>query len=188
MGAFIALQTSRQLGNGVRSLHLVSAAAPLEAGDFLDAMAAKPIFRLANASPALFMLLSYWQGLLAWLAPNVLFHLFFSSATGEDKALAADISFRAAIIKIMKWCYLGRIPGYARDINDYLQPWKDTLAEVTVATHIWQGEVDNWTPKPMADYLHSAIPGSDSIKIYPDASHYSCLYRAAPEICTLVSS
>lgn len=57
IGAFIALQTCRYLPNGVRSLHLVSAAAPLEAGNFLPAMAGQQVFRLAKAVPVLFLLL-----------------------------------------------------------------------------------------------------------------------------------
>ena len=75
LGAFIALQTCRHMADSVRNLHLISAAAPLEAGDFLDAMAGKQIFRLAKNVPVLFVLLSYWQGLLALFVPNVLFRL-----------------------------------------------------------------------------------------------------------------
>jgi pimeloyl-ACP methyl ester carboxylesterase len=186
-GAFIALQVCRHLNNAVNSLHLVSAAAPLEAGDFLDAMAAKPIFQLAKASPALFLLLSYWQGLLAWLVPDVLFRMLFASAAGEDQTLVADSHFQASIFKILKSCFNGRIPGYSRDTQAYLQPWQDTLTAITVDTHIWHGEVDNWTPKPMADYLHTALPACTAIKIYSGASHYSCLYRAAPEICAVLT-
>ncbi|HZX33419.1 MAG TPA: hypothetical protein VFF03_18865, partial [Rhodocyclaceae bacterium] len=95
IGAFIALQTCRYMVNEVRSLHLVSAAAPLEAGNYLEAMAGRQVFKLAKAAPALFILLSYWQGLLAWLSPNALFRLLFASAAGEDKALAANREFRA---------------------------------------------------------------------------------------------
>jgi len=64
-----------------------SAAAPLESGDYLEAMAGKQVFKLAKAAPALFVLLSYWQGLLAWLAPNALFRLLFASAAGADITL-----------------------------------------------------------------------------------------------------
>jgi len=31
--------------------------------------------------------------------------------------------------------------------------------------------------------LASAIPGCTSAEIFSGLSHYSCLYRAAPEIC-----
>lgn len=86
IGAFIALQTCLCMPNGFRSLHFISAAAPLEAGDYLETVADKQIFQLTKAFPALFILLSYWQGLLALLFPNALFRLLFTNAAGDDKA------------------------------------------------------------------------------------------------------
>jgi pimeloyl-ACP methyl ester carboxylesterase len=186
IGAFVALQISRHMPNGVRSLHLVSAAAPLEAGDFLPAMAGQQVFRLAKAAPALFLLLSYWQSLLAWLAPNALFRLLFASAAGADKALAADPEFQARINPVLRSCFLGRVRGYARDIGAYVQPWSATLADMAVPTHLWHGDADNWSPPQMAHYLASAIPGAASNQSFSALSHYSCLYRAVPEICQVL--
>ncbi|MDO8989045.1 MAG: hypothetical protein Q7U91_05375 [Sideroxyarcus sp.] len=53
IGAFIALQTCRHLKNEVENLHLFSAAAPLDAGDYLEEMAAKQVFKLAKSFPVL---------------------------------------------------------------------------------------------------------------------------------------
>lgn len=183
IGAFIALQTCRYMPNGVRSLHLVSAAAPLEAGNFLPAMAGQQVFRLAKTAPALFLLLSYWQSLLAWLAPKALFRLLFASAAGADRALAADPEFQARITPILRSCFLGRVRGYARDLGAYVQPWSTTLLVIVAPTQLWQGDADNWSPPQMAHYLASAIPGTTSTQSYSELSHYSCLYRAVPEIC-----
>jgi pimeloyl-ACP methyl ester carboxylesterase len=183
IGAFIALQTYRYMPNGVRSLHLVSAAAPLEAGDFLPAMAGHQVFRLAKAAPALFLLLSYWQSLIAWLAPQALFRLLFASATGADKTLAADPEFQARFTAVLRSCFLGRVRGYARDVEAYVQPWSATLADIAVPTQLWQGDADNWSPPQMAHYLASAIPGAAAAQSFSGLSHYSCLYRAVPEIC-----
>jgi pimeloyl-ACP methyl ester carboxylesterase len=181
IGAFIALQTIRYMSNGVRSLHLVSAAAPLEAGNYLEAMAGKQVFKLAKAVPALFILLSYWQGLLAWLSPNALFRLLFASAAGEDKALAANREFRADITKVLKACFIGRARGYTRDIGLYVRPWKTTLAEVSVNTHIWHGAEDNWSPPLMAEYLKSAIPGWPRPKYSMDCHTIHACTRRHPE-------
>lgn len=184
IGAFIALQTCRYLGNGVvRNLHLISAAAPLDAGDFLETMAGKQVFQLARTFPSLFVLLSYWQGVLALLFPKALFRLLFASAAGGDKALSVDHEFQSSITKILRSCFIGSIQGYVRDIKSYVQPWKDTLSGIGVNTHIWHGAEDNWSPVSMAEYLQSAIPDCSSTKIFGGLSHYSCLYRAAPEIC-----
>lgn len=187
IGAFIALQTCRHMANGVKSLHLVSAAAPLEVGDYLECTAGKQVFQLAKAFPALFLLLSYWQGLLALLFPNALFRLLFSSAAGEDKALVANREFRVGITKVLKTCFTGRVRGYARDIVHYVRPWEATLSEVSINTYIWHGTEDNWSPPLMAEYLQSAIPGFTSTNIFNGLSHYSCLYQAAPEICNRLS-
>ncbi|MBL8513504.1 MAG: alpha/beta hydrolase [Betaproteobacteria bacterium] len=186
IGAFAALQTCRYMASGVKTLHLVSAAAPLDAGDFIEAMAGKQVFRLAKVFPALFILLSYWQGLLARLFPDALFRLLFASAAGDDKALAADGEFQSGITKVLRSCFIGRVRGYARDIGAYVRPWKTTLSEVSVNTYIWHGAEDNWSPASMADYLGSTIPGCTSTKIFSGLSHYSCLYRATPEICNLL--
>ncbi len=186
IGAFVALQTCRYLAKGVRSLHLVSAAAPLEAGDFLDGMAGKPVFQLAKRFPALFLLLSHWQGLLARFFPKALFRMLFASAAAGDQALVADPAFQSNITKVLSTCFGSRVRGYARDVGAYVQPWKSTLSEITVKTHIWHGAQDNWSPRPMADYLASALSGGTSPKIFDGLSHYSCLYRAAPEICKLL--
>ena len=186
IGAFVALQTTRYLGDGVRNLHLVSAAAPLEAGDYLDAMAGKLAFKLASAFPVLFVLLSYWQAFLAWCFPKTLFDLLFASAVGKDKVLAGKPSFQSSMIKILRSCFLGRVRGYTRDVFAYVQPWASTLSEIAVKTHLWHGTDDNWSPPQMADNLKSAIRGGASITKIAGASHYSCLYAAAPEMCALL--
>jgi pimeloyl-ACP methyl ester carboxylesterase len=183
MGAFIALQTCRYMANEVRNLHLVSAAAPQEAGDFLGAMAGKQVFQLARAFPVLFVLLSYWQGLLALLFPKALFRLLFANTAGKDKVLAVNREFQSSIIKILRSCFIGRVRGYTRDIQAYVHPWKTTLPEISVNTHIWHGAEDNWSPKSMAEYLKSAIPGCSHVEVLDGLSHYSCLYETAPRIC-----
>ena len=188
IGAFIALQTCRYLNDNVINLHLVSAAAPLEAGDFLNAMAGKRVFRLAKAFPVLFVLLSYWQKLLARFFPNVLFDLLFANAAGKDKALVVTPQFQAHIIKTLKSCFMDRIQGYTREIKAYVQMWKTTLPEISANnTHIWHGAEDNWSPKLMADYLKSAMPSCSHSEIMDGLSHYSCLYEAVPKICHLLS-
>lgn len=183
IGAFVALQTCRYLGAGVRSLHLVSAAAPLEAGDFLDAMAAGGIFKLARAAPTLFECLSCGQGWLARSFPAALFSLLFASAAGEDRVLAADPEFRARMEETLRDCFVERTPGYIRDIDAYVQPWGAMLSDVAAETHIWHGKQDNWSPVGMADFLASEIPGCSQVEILDGLSHYSRLYQSAERIC-----
>jgi len=183
IGGFIALQVSRLMGTNVRSLHLVSAAAPLDAGNFIDRAAGKSVFRLAQQHPFAFHFLVRLQGLIAAVRPGLVFRMMFANAAGEDKRLAASNEFQNAITGILKLCFTHHAAGYARDVRAYVQPWKDTLSGIGVDTHIWHGAEDNWSPAAMAAYLASAIPGCTSTEIFNGLSHYSCLYRAAPEIC-----
>lgn len=183
IGAFVALQTCRYLEGHVRNLHLISAAAPLEAGNFLDEMAGKQVFQLAKKAPALFILLSYWQKMLAVFFPKALFFLLFANAVGEDKALAANREFQSTMITILKSCFQRRVLGYAREIKAYVQPWHDSLADITAKTYLWHGTEDNWSPNQMALYLKSAMPHCENIEFMEGLSHYSCLYKAAPKIC-----
>lgn len=183
IGAFVALQTCRHLGAGVRSLHLVSAAAPLEAGDFLGAMAGGGFFRLARTAPKLFEYLSRGQGLLARSFPAALFSLLFASATGEDRTLAADTEFQARMTETLRDCFVERTPGYIRDIEAYVQPWGARLSEVATEIHIWHGRLDNWSPVAMSDYQALAIPVCSQVEILEGLSHYSCLYQSAERIC-----
>ncbi|MGZ8236996.1 MAG: alpha/beta fold hydrolase, partial [Methylobacter sp.] len=183
MGGFIALQVCRLMGSDVRSLHLVSAAAPLDAGNFIDRTAGKSVFRLAQKHPFPFHMLVRLQGLIASVRPGLVFRMMFANAVGEDRVLAAGDEFQTDISGILKLCFTRYGAGYARDIRAYVQPWKDTLSGIGVDTHIWHGAEDSWSPAAMADYLASAIPGCGSTEIFSGLSHYSCLYRAAPEIC-----
>jgi pimeloyl-ACP methyl ester carboxylesterase len=188
IGGFIALQVCRYMASHVQSLHLVSAAAPLEANNFIDSMAGKSVFRQAQKHPLVFHLLARVQGLVAIACPGLLFRMLFASATGEDKSLAANDAFKIAITEMLKLSYSNYAAGYARDIAAYVQPWQNTLSGVETKTHIWHGSEDNWSPAAMAEYLQSALPGCVSVNILDGLSHYSCLYQSAPAICTLLSS
>ncbi|PPD31444.1 MAG: alpha/beta hydrolase [Methylomonas sp.] len=188
IGAFVALQVCRAMNGKVRSLHLVSAAAPLDAGNFIDAAAGKAVFRLAQNHPSAFLRLARVQGWLASIFPGLLLRMLFSSAAGEGKALAADKTFRIAMTRTLKTCFKRDSLGYTRDVIAYVQPWKATLADISVDTHIWHGAEDNWSPVAMADYLASALPGCSNITVLDGLSHYSCLYRAAPTICMSIKT
>jgi pimeloyl-ACP methyl ester carboxylesterase len=188
IGGFIALQVCRQIRSRVRSLHLVSAAAPLAAGNFIDIVAGKPVFRLAQNHSFAFRLLVRLQGLVAKAWPGLVFRMMFAGAAGEDKILADSGEFRFAVTSVLKSCFTCNAEGYMRDIRAYVRPWQDTLSCIDVDTHIWHGAEDNWSPVAMAKYLQSAIPGCTSSEIFNGLSHYSCLYRAAPEICRQLSA
>lgn len=188
IGAFIALQVCRAMNGKVRSLHLVSAAAPTDAGNFIDAAAGKSFFRLAQNHPSAFLRLARMQGWLASRFPCLLLRMLFSSALAEDRALLANQGFRTTMNRTLKTCFKRDSLGYARDVIAYVQPWKATLADVSTDTYIWHGAEDNWSPVAMADYLSSALPDCSKITVLDGLSHYSCLYRSAPTICMSINT
>ncbi len=180
-GAFAALQVAARMGAGVRALHLISPAAPLQLGQFLPDMAGGPIFRLAACHPRLFGLVVRVQSLLARRAPYFLLHRLFATAQGGDRALLADAAFVEGMAEVLR-AGLGSIPGgFRREVLAYVADWRGDLAGVTVPVTIWQGDQDNWTPPAMGRALHAALPGS-VLEILPGCSHYSALRAALARI------
>lgn len=183
IGCHVAIEVSLLLKTQVKSLDLISVAAPLEAGDFLPHMAGKQVFLLAKKLPLLFKVLSYWQKLLVKFSPKTLFSLLFTSAVERDRALMVKKEFYVWINQILSRCYGTNIKGYIRDVSNYVMPWQGKVSKCDVSTHIWHGSSDNWSPSTMAGYMAKTMPNVLSLKIIEETSHYSCLYQSIPSIC-----
>lgn len=188
IGSHVALEVCRQMPGRVKSLHLVSAVAPLDEGDFLNEMAGKGVFSLARNRPVLFSGLAKSQAFLASLLPGVLARLLFASAAGQDKALASQPAFRTLMKDVLQSCFTQGASGYMRDINQFLAPWWAGIFECEASVHLWHGTHDNWSPVAMADYLARAFPGGVTMERLQGGSHYSCLFDAAAKICLQLSS
>ena len=85
----------------------------------------------------------------------------------------------------LKTCF-SHPQAYARDIKAYVQPWKESLPDITASTTIWHGAEDNWSPVSMAVYLKSALPNCSKMELLDGLSHYSCLYRVSQSICLTI--
>ncbi len=184
IGCHAAIETSLYLKGTVRELHLISAAAPLDAAEFINSMAGKMVFSMAMKYPTIFTLLSYWQTILAKIAPNVLFKMLFASAAGKDKELSKTSAFIGYATPLLTHCFNPNVKGYIREINQYVSPWKESVLKCNVNTHIWHGTSDNWSPVSMAKYLKENMPFASSLELMAGLSHYTCLYAAAPKICS----
>lgn len=182
IGAHVALEVSARLDGQVRHTHLVSAAAPLNVGGFIDEMAGGLVFKLAMKKPFIFFLLTQYQKIMAVLAPRLLVSLLFSSSVGKDIELSQSLEFKSYITPVLKHCFLRRTKGYIRDVKFYVA-WQGELKGFNNRVHLWHGTKDNWSPFSMASYLSKAIPGASSVNALEGLSHYSCLYQAAPKIC-----
>jgi len=190
IGAHVALEVCARLDEQVRQLNLVSAAAPIGSGDFLAAMAGGAVFKLAIHKPFLFYCLSYFQKLLALVAPTLLFNMLFASAAGKDKALSKQSEFKAYIIPLLKQSFTKGLHGYIRDIRSYTS-WQSKLSELNTKVCIWHGTQDNWSPFTMPMALNECLAGAEGVEgveAMEGLSHYSCLFEAAPNICAQIES
>ena len=183
IGAQAAIQTSRLLKTPIRSMQLISAAAPIDDGKLINDMADKKVFETAITSPHLFKIMTYAQSLLARVSPSLLTKMLFSTAAGEDKQLSKQPEFLAYIRPLLKQCFQYQRAGYLRDINAYVQPWRASIKCVTMNTTLWHGTSDNWSPFGMAEHLDKHLHASQGIELMEGLSHYSCLFKAAPMIC-----
>jgi pimeloyl-ACP methyl ester carboxylesterase len=188
IGAFVAIQTARHLPKRVAHLHLISAAAPLDDEQLLEAMAGKQVFKLVRRSRFLFGLLAGFQRQIALLWPSLLFQMLFSNAAGGDMDLRENREFRVRMKAVLQSGFGKPVSGYVRDLHAYVQPWRGCLRETIAPTSIWHGDADNWSPVSMAEDLASSVPGCTAKHILVGRSHYSCLYQALPHIVALAAS
>lgn len=178
LGAMIALRLAPLLGTRVSRIDLISAAAPLEGGNFLPHMAGRAVFGLARRWPRLFALLAGGQSYLARIAPRWLARQLFATARGEDLALARSDAFVNGIAATLR-DGLGRSSlGYRAEIAGYVEPWADKLALVGAPVTLWQGSADNWTPPEMAEYLAQSLPNLVAVHRLEGHSHFSALGEA----------
>ncbi|MDU9406048.1 alpha/beta hydrolase [Pseudomonas sp. zfem001] len=187
LGTHTALEVAALMPGQVRSLHLVSAAAPLDGGDFLDQMAGRAVFSLAQRSPGLFHWLVRWQALLARRAPQLLFRMLFASAQGQDRGLVKSPKFKTFICQVLQQCFAQDPTGYTRDIQQYLQSWSARAFACEADVCLWHGAEDNWSPLGMSVYLAECFSSNARVERMEGLSHYSCLYAAAPMICAQIA-
>jgi len=175
LGASVALRTAPYLGSQVSGIDLISAAAPLELGDYLGGMAGAPVFRLARSNPALFAGLVRLQSVAARLSPGRLHDALFASAQGADIALSKDAAFKAAMLPILQQSLGAQRATYIGEIALYVQGWEAELHQVTRPVTLYHGVADTWTPVAMAKDLARRLPSVEAVHLLEGLSHYSTL-------------
>ena len=101
LGAYVALETASRLPDFPLQLDLVSAAAPLDTGPFIEQMAGRAVFTLARDRPRAFAALARIQGGMAAATPGWLRNALFASARGEDLTLSREAQFRDRMAGIL---------------------------------------------------------------------------------------
>lgn len=99
----------------------------------------------------------------------------------SDRAVMADPDVRARF-EAAKQETVARGPeGYAHDLFLlYVAPWGFRPEEITVSTHIWQGEADEAVSPRVAEFFDETIPNS-SLHLVPGGGHL-LLWSHAEEI------
>lgn len=177
LGAYAALEVANRLLDWKISLHLVSAAAPLQCGDFLPQMAGKTVFGLARRHPTAFALLSSLQAVIARSSPRLLQRALFASAQGADAELLGDPRFISVMTRIIERGLGHGSDTYKREVLGYVQDWSAVLDEIGHEVTLWHGDLDNWSPPAMATALAERLPNVVAVNRLPGHSHYSALLQ-----------
>jgi pimeloyl-ACP methyl ester carboxylesterase len=175
LGASAALRTAPHLGEQVRHIDLVSAAAPLNLGSYLESMAGAPVFKAARQFPLVFGLLSRVQSAAATLLPAQLYATLFASAQGADSSLAASPEFEQRMQQVLREGLGKGLPGYRREILLYTGDWLAEIDRVNSPVSLLHGLADNWSPAAMAEDLAKRLPRCESLRTLEGQSHYSTL-------------
>lgn len=184
LGSYVAVEVGLRLealGRGL-SLDLVSAAAPLDCGDFLPDMAGGAVFALARDRPRLFSALTSVQGGLSRIAPGLLFAQIFAGSAGADAQLARDPAFQTTVRDMIAHSLARGARAYRREILGYVAQPAERPAGLRAPVTLWQGDADTWTPPAMADAIAAVRPGDTLLRRFPGLSHYSTLKAALPQI------
>ncbi len=175
LGAAAVLRVAPHLGERAAQIDLVSPAAPLPLGDFLDGMAGAPVFRAALAGRVPLAALTFVQAQVARIAPERMASALMAKARGTDRDLAADRVFIDALAQSLRHSLIDSRAAYTAEIRAYVTDWSDDLAKVHQPVAIWQGSADDWAPPAMTHALAAALPSRPEVTVIEGLSHFSTL-------------
>jgi pimeloyl-ACP methyl ester carboxylesterase len=175
LGASTALRVAVLLGSQVEEIDIISAAAPLQTGDYLEKMAGAQVFRIAQKNQFAFNVLSQCQSALSKVAPKLLYSMLFSTAAGNDLELRDDPYFSARMVEILRESLGSELATYRSEISEYVGEWSETLEQVLQPVSIYHGALDNWSPVEMAINIEEALKNCIKLEVFDDCSHYSTL-------------
>lgn len=182
LGAFSAIKLAASKSEAVSELILISPAAPLEIGPFLDQMAGAAVFKAAKAGSIAFALLTAVQALAAHAFPDFLLKQMFAQSCAAETALLRSPHAASVLKSGLRQALWTSAPLYRRAITEYVQPWEADLSRVQCACRIYHGALDNWVPLPMAEALHERLPVGSRFQAEEALGHYSTLIKVLPEV------
>lgn len=182
LGAMSALKLAARRPLLVRSLLLISPAAPLELGDFLPLMAGRPVFEAARRGPVSLGVLGAFQATLLSVAPQTLVRTMFRQSCEAERQLLSSRRFAETVTLGLRSCLGAHRAAYQRELTAYVRPWADVLDDIRCEVEIVQGGEDNWTPPAMAEALRQRLGNRASLAAMASLGHYSTLQAAAARL------
>lgn len=175
LGAMTALRLAALQPDRVERVTLASAAAPLELGSFLSAMAGAPVFRAAAERPDRLARMTAAQAALARLAPGLVLRLLFAGTDAGEGRLARR--HRALLTMLLRRSYGPGRAAYLAELAAYVAPWAWHLAAVQAPVTLHHGASDRWSPPAMAEALAAALPRARLVR-HAGLGHYRTLAAA----------
>lgn len=173
LGAPCALRLAALAPKKVARLTLISAAAPLELGDFLPHMAGASVFRMARSHAQLSALTTV-QSTLARVSPALLVKLLTRDADPADRALFSDASTRGVETQAITEGLNTHRSVYLRELAAYVQPWAGHLPYIRCRVDLHHGTEDRWAPFSMSEALAEHLSNA-TLHRHDGLGHYSTL-------------
>lgn len=175
IGAMVAIKVATRCPDAIRSIVLLSPAAPLQLGNYLDRMAGRPVFELARKGPSALRLLVFAQRLAVRVAPAALLKQLFRDVSAKERDLLKDPMFRKGLIHGLASSLGAGQEGYIALLRLYVADWQSELDTLSAPVEIWHGDEDRWAPVDMAHDLAARIGPDTVVRILRGRGHYSTL-------------
>nr|WP_254899252.1 alpha/beta hydrolase [Thalassococcus arenae] len=176
LGAACALRLAALAPDKVKRVTLISAAAPLELGDFLPHMAGAAVFRAARSHDRL-AALTRVQSVLARMSPGLFARLLINGADPADRSLFRDPAQMAVLKRSLAEGLGDNRDAYLRELAAYVRPWAGHLPRVAAPVTLVHGTADRWAPFAMAEALAQALPDA-TLRPASGRGHYTTLVDA----------
>lgn len=181
-GGPYALACARRLGDRIRSIAIVSGAAPLAGTtrtDYLRRFDRNAVLAAGRAPWVIRIALWHW-GRAQRRDAERFFEESVADMCAADQEVLSEPGLRNAMIQNSVELYRQGGRGMYDEALVLARPWGFEPSDITVPVQIWQGARDKTVPIAMSSHLVEMIPGAQ-LHLYPNEGHH-LLYRCWPDI------
>lgn len=177
IGAMVACHIARHRPDRIARLSLISPAAPLHFGDFLDDMAGKPVFMMAQRTPKYLPMLLRLQGWMSRIAPALLIRQLFAASSASERDLVSAPDEQRILQAALRNSYVAHPQNTSALIRHYVSDWEPVSAPPDYPVDLWHGVEDSWAPLAMSEALAERFGPQAKVKALQGCGHYGALAR-----------